>query len=116
DELEAAWFRAPSTPGPRPRMTGPEQARDRTGTGLLSHQFLVACGAHLAPIPPAGVPPPEVLVTALAGGVVADPDRFAWAPLHLPADDGRYPGPRTAACQLGRGVAPRSLTLVPSAR
>ena len=58
----------------------------------------------------------DVVVTAFARGVVAEPDRSAWAPLHLPAGDGGYGGPRGATCQPGRGVAVCFLTLIPRAR
>jgi hypothetical protein len=58
------------------------------GAGWLGHQFLVACGAHLAPVLPEDLPRAEMQVTALARGVVAEPDRSARTPLHLPAGVG----------------------------
>jgi hypothetical protein len=47
----------------------------------------VASGAYLAAVLPEDLPRAEMLVTMLARGVVAEPNRSARTPLHLPAGD-----------------------------
>jgi hypothetical protein len=76
-----------SGPGSPARTGGAGHPRRGTGPGFLGHQFLVACGAYLAPVLPEDLPRAEMLVTTFARGVVAEPDRSARAPQHLPADD-----------------------------
>src|SRR5262245_61420258 len=113
---EGACCLCPSSPAPGAPGHGANRESAGSRAGFLRHQFLMACRAHLAPILPEDFPRAEVLVTALARGVVAEPDRSVRAPPHLPADGVDYPGLTEPACQPGRGVACCSLTLVPRAR